>query len=87
VWNARAARKLDQSAARKVIHLRDVHSTLLLFSAFCLPVAGRRDRPFFRPSTPLGDGRAPLTLAAPLAHPIALALHRDDRRVMGQSVE
>jgi hypothetical protein len=25
---ARAARKLDQSAARKVIHLRAVHSTL-----------------------------------------------------------
>ena len=67
----------------KVIHLRDVHSTPPSPSAFCLPVAGRRDRPFFTHAA--DQTLQPLALAAPLAHPIALALRRDDRRVMGQS--
>lgn len=31
-----AARKLDQSAARKVIHRKDVHSTLFALSGLCL---------------------------------------------------
>jgi hypothetical protein len=48
-----AARKLDQPAARKVIHRKDVHSTFFALSVL-FPVRGQGcDRPFFRPSTAL----------------------------------
>ena len=84
--NAGAARKLDQYAARKVDHLRDIHSTLVLSPGlFSQQPGGAIGRSSARARRLAADARLPL--AAPPSHAIAFALGRDHRGMVGEAIE
>ncbi len=83
---AGAARKLDQYAARKVDHLRDIHSTLVLSPGlFSQQPGGAIGRSSARARRLAADARLPL--AAPPSHAIAFAFGRDDGGVVRQPIQ